>query len=393
MSSQLISRSADLARLRSEGYDVLLQAGHLLVKDVPYVTAAREIKRGMLVSTLTLAGDVTTIPDNHVVHFAGEYPCHADGSPIENFRNQSGRRDLGEGLLIDHTFSAKPTSGRYEDYYEKMATYVAILSGQAQGIDPSQTAKVFSVVRSDVHNDSPFNYLDTASTRSEIVAISSKLQLARIAIVGLGGTGSYVLDFVAKTPAREIHIFDGDIFGQHNAFRMPGAAGVDDLEKKSKKVHYLRDIYSKMHRGIVAHDVFLDGTSSDQLKGMDFVFLCLDSGPGKSGIVARLEEFNLPFIDVGLGLQVGGGALLGVARVTTSLPERRSHLRARVPLRGNGGENEYNRNIQVADLNALNAALAVVRWKKLFGFYLDLERECHSTYTVDGNLLLNEEKP
>ena len=33
------------------------------------------------------------------------------------------------------------------------------------------------------------------------------------------------------------------------------------------------------------------------------------------------------------------------------------------------GDDDYNRNIQIADLNALNAAFAVIKWKKLFGFY------------------------
>ena len=42
-------------------------------------------------------------------------------------------------------------------------------------------------------------------------------------------------------------------------------------------------------------------------------------------------------------------------------------------------------------LNALNAALAVVRWKRLRGVYADLEREHHAIYEVDGNTLLNEE--
>ena len=51
----------------------------------------------------------------------------------------------------------------------------------------------------------------------------------------------------------------------------------------------------------------------------------------------------------------------------------------------------YSRNIQVADLNALNAALAVGRWKRMSGFYLDLENEHHTVYVVDGNQLLNEE--
>jgi hypothetical protein len=55
--------------------------------------------------------------------------------------------------------------------------------------------------------------------------------------------------------------------------------------------------------------------------------------------------------------------------------------------------NEYARNIQVADLNALNACLAVIRYKKHLGFYRDLEREHNSLYTIDGNHLLNEDCP
>ena len=39
----------------------------------------------------------------------------------------------------------------------------------------------------------------------------------------------------------------------------------------------------------------------------------------------------------------------------------------------------------------LNAALAVIKWKKLFGFYTDFEREFSSTYTLDGNHFLNED--
>jgi hypothetical protein len=47
----------------------------------------------------------------------------------------------------------------------------------------------------------------------------------------------------------------------------------------------------------------------------------------------------------------------------------------------------------VAELNALNASLAVVRWKKHFGFYNDLEHEHQTIYDVDGNSVLNEECP
>ncbi|MGO9047784.1 MAG: hypothetical protein ACLQFW_13010 [Xanthobacteraceae bacterium] len=57
-----------------------------------------------------------------------------------------------------------------------------------------------------------------------------------------------------------------------------------------------------------------------------------------------------------------------------------------------GDDNDlYAQNIQIADLNALNAALAVVKWKKLCGFYADLRKEHFSTYTIDGNALTNED--
>ena len=46
---------------------------------------------------------------------------------------------------------------------------------------------------------------------------------------------------------------------------------------------------------------------------------------------------------------------------------------------------------QIADLNALSAVLAVIKWKKRRGFYADLENEHHTTYTIDGNAITNEE--
>ena len=47
-----------------------------------------------------------------------------------------------------------------------------------------------------------------------------------------------------------------------------------------------------------------------------------------------------------------------------------------------GPDNEIYRNMQVADLNMLNAAMAVMKWKKLRGFYADDVHEYHSLYTL-----------
>jgi len=393
MSHQLIDRSADLKRLRDEGYDIEIKASHLLVKDVPYVNSSKDVKRGILVSTLTLSGDVTVRPDTHVAHFIGDYPCNQDGSEVSQIRNSSGKLKLGEDLEVDHTFSAKPVpTGYYEDYHAKMTNYVAILSGPAQMHNPGATAKTFPVIEPG-EEESVFNYIDTASSRAGINAVTKKLGPGKIAIIGLGGTGSYVLDLVAKTPVKEIHLFDGDIFLQHNAFRSPGAPSIDELRTKPPKAAFLKERYSKMHRGIVAHDVNVDGNNIERLRGMNFVFLCIDRGGAKKLILEKLEEFAISFIDVGMGVYMAEDSLAGVLRVTSSTPEKRGHVGNRISFSDGERNNEYERNIQIADLNALNAALAVIKWKKLFGFYLDLDHEHHSTYTIDGNALTNEEKP
>lgn len=391
MSQQLISHSPDLKRLQDEGFDIEINSGYLLVKNVPYLNACQEIKYGMLVSELTLVGDLTTKPSNHVVEFNGDYPCHKDGTEIIQIRHASVKKEIAQGLEVQHSFSSKPIEG-YSNYYDKMVTYVNIISSPAQAINSAVTAKNFSVIQSE-EEVSPFVYKDTASSRAGINLVSQKLELENIAILGLGGTGSYVLDLVAKTHVKRIHLFDRDKFLQHNAFRTPGAPSVDELKRNLPKVAYLKEVYSKMHRGIVPHELNIDDTNIDQLREMNFVFLCLDESKVKKLIVTKLEEFHIPFIDVGIGLYLVDESLAGIVRVTSSTIKHREHVSKKISFSDNDGNNEYARNIQIADLNALNAALAVVKWKKIFGFYQDLEEEHHTTYTIDGNILINEDKP
>ncbi|MFN8477516.1 MAG: ThiF family adenylyltransferase [Kouleothrix sp.] len=260
----------------------------------------------------------------------------------------------------------------------------------AFSLDSNVTPRTFPVFETE-EEESVFQYVDTASSRAEINVVTRKLELGRIGIVGLGGTGSYILDLVAKTPVKEIHLFDGDKYSQHNAFRSPGAPSADELRAEPQKVDYFQVLYSKMHRHIIAHNGYINISNVDQLRGMDFVFLSLDKGEAKRLIVEKLEEFGMPFIDVGMGVQLVDESLLGILTVTISTVENREQAKKRISFSEGDGNNEYDRNIQIADLNSLNAAFAVIKWKKLFGFYHDLENEHYSTYTIDGNKLVNED--
>ena len=389
MSQQLISRSPDLKRLQDVGYDLAISGGHLLIRDVPYVNTDGMVKRGVLVSELTLAGDITTTPSTHVAMFAGEYPCDKDSNRLERLVNNSRHQDLGEGIIIDHTFSSKPQGG-YRDYYDKITTYIALLASPAQALDPDATAQTFPVIE-DGNDTSPFTYVDTASSRAEIGAISARLVGHKIGIAGVGGTGSYLVDQVAKTPVAEVHLWDGDTYQQHNAFRSPGAPTIDELRAAPNKVQYFANIYSKMHRGIVAHEYDIDESNVKELRDMDFVFVAIGDGDAKKTVVEFLIAADIPFIDVGIGVYKVDESLAGTVRVTTATPIKHEHTGARIPISDEQVNCDYATNIQIADLNALNAALAVIKWKKLIGFYNDIEREHQSTYDIDGNHLTNED--
>lgn len=385
MSHQLINLSPDLKRLRDEGFEIHVEDGFLVVTSIPYVNGRKEIKHGNLVSELTLAGDRTAKPSTHVIHFVGSHPCHKDGSEIQQITHGRNRNSLSNGITVDLSFSNKPKAG-YATYFEKITTYAEIISAPAVSLDPSVTPRTFRVLEN-TDPDLPFRYIDTNSSRAKIGISSSKFFGQKVAIIGVGGTGSYILDLVAKTPVAEIHLFDADYFLQHNAFRSPGAPSIETLRGRSSKVEHLAKIYSNMHRGIIPHEKMIDSSNVDELEGIDFVFICMDNGEAKQPIVSALEKAECSFIDVGIGVHQVETELVGIVRTTASTSANRECFRENVSF-APPGDDAYSTNIQIADINMLNAALAVIKWKKLYGFYQDLLGEHQCTYTLNCGMLL-----
>ena len=90
-----------------------------------------------------------------------------------------------------------------------------------------------------------------------------------------------------------------------------------------------------------------------------------------------------------MGLYRVNGSIAGTIRATAFYPEHNSHAIDCLDMAGCSAPGEYERNAQLAELNALNATLAVIKWKKVRGFYCDLERELNCEYVIDGNKLIN----
>jgi len=366
MSVAALSLNPDLKRLVDEGYELEVRDGCAIVWSVPYLDSSKTVQRGVLVSPLKMSGDTVAYDGIHTIFFQGSLPHHYSGSSMNSVYHSAQNRTLA-GIHVDMMFSNKPCSG-FRDYHHKFTHYIHLLSAEAQAVDPSATAATFKRIIASA--DSVFNYADTNASRSAITDVTDKLKGQTIGIVGLGGTGSYLLDQLAKTPVAEIHLFDGDVFCQHNAFRAPGAPSVDVFEAQPYKTDYFRDVYSKMHRHIFSHPYNLDEGNVSELAKMDFVFICMDSGEPKRIIVDFLKHQHIGFVDTGIDVYRAGGSLIGMTRATISVNGNTQaadrHISFEPADRG-----LYQSNVQTAELNALCALTAILQWKLALGFYTD----------------------
>lgn len=379
----------DISQLIKEGYEVEVRGALVLVHHIPYVNGNKEIKYGTLVATIKITTRFANGVDIHVIDFIGEQPCHADGTVITAIQYNSNEKNLGNGVVVNRSFSNQPAGG-YKDYYDMITTYTGIIIQQAQLIDENVTAQTFQTYHSD-KVDSVFVYDDSNSFRAGIGGISERLKDLKIGIIGLGGTGGYVLDYIAKTMVSEIHLFDGDVFYQHNAFRAPGAADMDIFHQEISKVEYFNSIYKNMHKGIFAHKGYLYEDNMQELSNLDFVFLCIDNGKVRKIISDYLCKSNIPFIDCGIGVNTIDNKLIGQTRTTFLNPQNNYESMEKIPLSEQKDKDDaYESNIQIAELNSLNAVLAVIQWKKYYGFYQDVSSYDNVVYSINDGELFND---
>jgi hypothetical protein len=334
-----------------------------------------------------MVGDSVAKPENHEMLWAGSSPFGLDGQRLA-LGARAVSITIAEGLTATHQFSHKNPDRAYADYHEMFTTYYTTIAGPAEALNPAVAVRTQPPFVPD-EQESVFLYLDTATSRAGIPDATKKLELDAIAIIGLGGTGSYILDGVAKAPIRNIHIYDGDKLFTHNAFRSPGAPTLDELREGQNKADYFARRYSAIHRNIIPHCVPVTELNVDELRTKNFVFIAIDSGESRRLIVDRLEAWRIPFVDVGMGLLANKDAKIsGLLRTTASIPGTGSVCENYIDYTEIRDE-LYKRNIQTVDLNMLNAALAIIKFKKTLDFYYDDTFELHSNYVVAGNDLMN----
>ncbi|MDI1355768.1 MAG: ThiF family adenylyltransferase [bacterium] len=380
-----MSHNPDIDRLVDKGLSISITGNYLVVQNIFYLDSQKELCKGALISVFT--GTERIQMQDHQMYFCGTHPCFVDGSSITGLGGGPLNPQLKVGELIaERSFSHKKTTNGamrdYLDWYEKVMEYVGLICTPPMDVFGEQ-ASPFKYSEFSDQKDLIFHFRDTLTSRAFISDLAQRFENEVIGIIGLGGTGSYILDFMVKTRVKEIRGFDVDLFYAHNAFRSPGKTLETELEESKAKVYQER--YENFRTGIsFCKKNIVEGCEED-LMGCTFVFVSVDKGEARRVIFEILQKLKIPFIDVGMGLNRNNDVIGGQLRTTYFDPENAAKIIAEnwAPLT-DGPDHVYRRNIQIAELNALNACIAVMKYKKLMGFYAHDETSYNIGLNIDS---------
>lgn len=378
---ELANHNEDIRRLLDKGYALRVDGGYLVVRDIPYLDAAKALQWGAFVAKLVFIDKVRVQQDDHQVYFAGSVPHGLDGRPVPNLAGGPHGIPLGKNdVVVQRSFSNKPTGG-FANFFDKIEHYVQLISGPAMSLH-TVTPLTFRV-DDDVAAGSVFKFHDTLTSRAELGDLAAVFKNDIVAVIGLGGTGAYILDFLVKTPVKEIRGFDGDAYYVHNAYRSPGRLQEDELGKGKADVYRLR--YENFREGLTIRQMYITEESANELVGVTFAFVCVDKGSARSEIFDLLIRLKIPFIDVGMGLDRKQGALSGTLRATYYSAATASQVRdMQFAEMADHPEDLYRTTVQISELNGLNACLAIIRYKQLRGFYVDDSAAYHMLMGVES---------
>jgi len=143
----------------------------------------------------------------------------------------------------------------------------------------------------------------------------------KIGVVGVGGTGSAVLEQLTRLGVGELVISDGQTFEASNVNRLYGSRTIDQNVAKVKIGQRLvADIGVGTRLTVIDKPVTYRSALST-FRECDIIFGCTDEEWGRSLLTRASIYYGIPVFDVGVRFDSEGGAIRSIqGRVTTLLP-------------------------------------------------------------------------
>jgi len=240
---------------------------------------------------------------------AGVLLAHTHGGehPLDGF---SVVDDDGEGPLAKY-FEGRVSAGHH------FSAVVTARSIYARRLGKSEPVRVTAVGQT-IHTfgerggGSPLDRYDR-QIRAFGLEGQRQLQQLRVAIVGLGGTGSVVTQQLAHLGVSDFLLIDPDTIDETNLNRLVGATPADvDSRKVDIACRHIRSINPAARCNAVQADV-ADDEIATLLCDVDFIFACTDSMASRSVVNQLAYQYLVPCIDIGVGIGVSEDKLQYIA--------------------------------------------------------------------------------
>ena len=277
----------------------------ILVTDIEYPDDTDYSRRGMYEAELSpnYVARITKHARQHhkTIIFAHSHP--GASPPAFSLVDDAGEQHLSRFLALRHP---------NHNHVALVLSHGGIV-GRVLGTDTDVRIITLGTQRTILSEPSP-----TASTISESadrqirvlgVAGQQLLQGLRIAVVGLGGTGSLITEFLGHLGVRDFILVDPDHVATTNLNRLANATPTDvGRPKVDVAERFLRSL--GRDPSIKAHvsDVTIASTARELLTA-DLMFGCTDSHGSRAVLQQIAYQYMIPLIDMGVTIAVAHGQI------------------------------------------------------------------------------------
>jgi molybdopterin-synthase adenylyltransferase len=177
-----------------------------------------------------------------------------------------------------------------------------------QGINPDQVVPIrhISILGESIELHGLLRPTDSteALLRQEAAfgkPFNAMMKSLRVAVVGLGGTGSPTATLLARCGVGELILIDGDDLETTNMNRVRGYRATDIGKKKAVRLgKYIESLGLETKVTVIPNYVEDSGAALDAISSADIVFGCTDDAEGRDILNQAMYYYLLAFIDLGI---------------------------------------------------------------------------------------------
>jgi len=145
------------------------------------------------------------------------------------------------------------------------------------------------------------------------------LRRLRVAIAGLGGVGSIVVELLARLGVGELILIDDDTADATNLARLLAAGPSDPGEPKTALAARNARRANPDIRIVIIPERVQSITTRDALKSCDWIFLAADSNAARHWVNAAVQQYLIPATQIGIKIPVDANGDVGQIHAVTRL--------------------------------------------------------------------------